>query len=277
MCENHAHHHGAHAHPVKPVISLRGTHATPVFAVCGKGGVGKTAVAALLAHELMHHGHAPLLLIDADPAGGLVSTLGERTVRTLADVRTQVLESARAAGAPERAALADQADYLVLEALAERSEYSLLALGHSKEKGCYCPIHQLLRESIGALMAGFAAVIVDAEAGLEQIHRQVTERAVTIVVDDGSLRSRETVAAIAAMRKGSELLLVGNRGPAQDGAPIPGVRYLGAVPEDADVRQFDRDGRSLWGLPESNPARRAVAEIAARLPGLQRLQPGVRS
>ena len=59
----------------------------PIIAVCGKGGVGKTVFSALLARALAAAGVQPLLLVDADPVGGLTSAIGERAVETLSGVR----------------------------------------------------------------------------------------------------------------------------------------------------------------------------------------------
>jgi len=69
----------------------------PIFAICGKGGVGKTVFSALFARALKTAGVKPLLLIDADPAGGLVSAIGERVENTLAGVREKLIASARQA------------------------------------------------------------------------------------------------------------------------------------------------------------------------------------
>jgi CO dehydrogenase maturation factor len=57
-----------------------------VVAVCGKGGVGKTTVAAVLASELRRSG-GRVLLVDADHAGGLSMALGLAARRSSARSR----------------------------------------------------------------------------------------------------------------------------------------------------------------------------------------------
>ena len=69
----------------------------PIFAICGKGGAGKTVFTALFARALKAAGVRPLLLIDADPAGGLVSAIGEKVENTLAGGRDKLIASARKA------------------------------------------------------------------------------------------------------------------------------------------------------------------------------------
>lgn len=268
MCDgdhshDHSHGHGHGLAPVKPVAPPP----IPILAVVGKGGVGKTAFSALLARELLAAGKKPLLLIDADPAGGLVSTLGERAAKTLAEVRAEVIALARQMNDEAKLALADQIDYLLLEALAERDDYALLPMGLSKEKGCFCPVNKLLRSSIEYLINDFACILVDAEAGIEQINRQVTERVSRIVVViDGSLRSLETFHLIEKAVPKASIAVVANRLPAFDAAALAStVPLLGVVPDDPLLGRYDREGRSLWELPADSPARQAVAAIARRL------------
>jgi CO dehydrogenase maturation factor len=256
----HDHHHLAPAKPVAPP-------SVPIIAVCGKGGVGKTALSAALAREFLDANRHPLLLIDADPAGGLVSTLGERAATTLADVRARIIAIARKSNDQTKFALADQIDFLLLEALAERENYSLLPMGLSKEKGCFCPVNRLLRSSIEYLIDDFACILIDAEAGLEQINRQVTARVSRIVVViDGSVRSLETFHMIEKVVPATKLAVVANRIAGFDPKALASdVPLIGVIPEDPLLAQHDREGRSLWQLPPESPARRAVVEIAKRL------------
>jgi CO dehydrogenase maturation factor len=240
---------------------------TPVIAVCGKGGVGKTVLACLLARALLERRVRPLLLVDADPAGGLLMAMGETHVRTLADVRGRLVSGARRAGGDERQRLARELDYMVMEALLERPDFSMLAMGRSRDRGCYCPANALLREAIDVLAHGFAAVIIDAEAGLEQIHRKVT-RGVSrvLVLSDGSKRSMTVADQIADMAGRSLTAGVYNRAGRRGLEPFPaGMPCLGAIPEDRTLRRFDRLGRPLWELPDRNPALEAVRMIGRKL------------
>jgi CO dehydrogenase maturation factor len=62
------------------------------------------------------------------------------------------------------------------------------------------------------------------------------------------------------------LSVVANRGAMKDGGQLPdGVEFLGSVPESRTLRQFDREGRSLWELPPKNRAVVAVRNIAQAL------------
>jgi CO dehydrogenase maturation factor len=238
-----------------------------IIAVCGKGGAGKTALCALLAREVLDLGVRPVLLIDADPAGGLVHAIGERAGATLASVRDRLISEAREAGEDEKARLSRQVDYYVMEALAERQGYAMLAIGRSRAKGCFCPANKILREAIDVVAGQFKAVLIDAEAGLEQINRQVTQNVGRlVVVTDGSQRALETMRQIGDMAPPGGAWVVANRVPSLEGIEIPeGMKPLGFIPEDAALRDTDRAGRPLFVLPPDNPARLAVRRIAGKL------------
>jgi CO dehydrogenase maturation factor len=232
-----------------------------VIAVCGKGGVGKTAFSAILSRVLIDADIRPLLLIDADPAGGLAAAINESAIDSLAAVRDRLIASARKG---ETMDVASKLDYLLLRALVERQKYSLLAMGHSSEKGCFCPANSLLRRAIDLLVSAFVVVLIDAEAGIEQINRDVT-RGVTqiITVLDGSQKSISTLRLIAEMVHSTPISVVGNRMAPKELSKLPGnLELIGVVPENQALRQFDCEGRSLWELPPENEAVVAVRDIA---------------
>src|SRR5271157_4000069 len=58
-----------------------------LIAVAGKGGVGKTTVAALLVMRLLQRGCRPVLAVDADPNTCLDAALGVNVVKTVGGVR----------------------------------------------------------------------------------------------------------------------------------------------------------------------------------------------
>ena len=198
---------------------------------------------------------------------GLTSAIGERgRVRTLGEVREEIISTVKQ-GEDGKRKVAAELDYLVLEALAERDGYALFAMGRNERKGCYCPVNSLLRDAIDIIAKPYPAVLIDAEAGIEQINRQVTRRVSRVlVVTDGSARSAETLTLIASLVDPIRISAVANRCDTPPTDPLPaGIAYLGALPEDDEVRRFDREGRPLWQLPADNPALCAAGAIARAL------------
>jgi len=239
----------------------------PVIAVCGKGGVGKTVFSALLAKVMLERGLKPLLLVDADPVGGLISAIGEKAVNTLAGVRDHFIEEVRIGGKAVAEDLANQLDAFIFNALVEREGFALLAMGHNTGKGCFCPANKLLKNAIDVLIPGFAGVLIDAEAGIEQINRDVTGRVTRVItVVDGSQRSMATLRMITERFGDLNVASVVNRATEGTDLNFPnGMRPLGYIPEDDELMRFDREGKSLWLLPENNKAAAAVRAISGSI------------
>ena len=248
-----------------------------VIAICGKGGVGKTAFSAMAAHALMHREDTGrLLVIDADPAFGLAFALGLPTEPSIATVREALLAAARSGSVEDEHEMARELDYMVFESLVETDGFAFLAMGRSKDLGCYCAVNDLLRDAVELLVDEFDTILIDGEAGLEQINRQVVASVDDlIVVSDGSLRGLQTVSSVVEMACEHELVprdrihLVINRQEGElDLSLLPeenAPALLGTIPADAELAAFDRAGNPLTKLPHDNPAAHAVWHIIDHL------------
>jgi CO dehydrogenase maturation factor len=246
-------------------------------AVCGKGGVGKTALSTLMVHGLRQTGKK-ILAVDADPAMGLALALGAGRPKTIGQIREHVIQVARKRDSQETERVADMVDYYLLEALVEKDGFSLLAMGRTEVLGCYCPVNSLLREAVEALSASFDLMVLDAEAGLEQINRKVLRRVDNlVVVSDPSARGfhtagtmQELVQSQAELRPG-RIGLVVNRCPPdaqedwEERARQQGLELLGTIPEDPTLRDMDRAGESLLDLPPESDAVRGVSSVLSKL------------
>ena len=239
---------------------------TTVLAILGKGGAGKTVLSALITRTLLDHGEKPLLLVDADPAGGLAFAVGADVQDTMGAVREKLIADASRPDI-DRKSVAQHIDWMVLEALQEHGPFSLLSMGRTDTKGCFCPVNTILKTAIEKLAEGFSYVILDAEAGIEQVNRQVVGKVdVPIVVTDGSKRGGQAAGLIAGLLSKYEFGrenpgLVLNRVEDLPGGPPQGLDLWGAIPDDRQVRGFDQQGRSLLELPEDSPALLSVKKI----------------
>lgn len=247
---------------------------TQIISICGKGGTGKTAVTAMMARALSDSRlGGKLLVIDADPALGQLSALGVKVQRTMGQIREEIIRTARQGNRDAKTELADKLDYLVFEALSETPDFALLAMGRTETLGCYCPVNSLLRSAIEKLAQSFDTILVDGEAGLEQINRQVVRRLDTlIIVSDPTARGLETAAAIKNMVEEEHLLAcenIGlvfnrvrdNRDVLRDAAAKIGLHVFGFVPQDDAIAAFDLVGKPITELPADAPAPSAVRAI----------------
>lgn len=248
-----------------------------VIAVCGKGGVGKTAFTSMLTRVLADdEGTGKLLVIDADPALGLLYALGEDTDMTIGTIREEIMETAESGDVDKQKLLAERLDYMTFKALNENERYSFLAMGRTDTKGCYCSINDLLRDTIWHLSNLFDTILIDGEAGLEQINRQVVDKVNTlIIVTDTSFRGLQTVKHIkglvesGAVPKCDKMGVVFNRihgaettvGDLAQSAKEAGVPVFGIIPYDEMVEKFDLAGKSLFDLPDESKAVRAIRKI----------------
>ena len=245
-----------------------------LIAVCGKGGTGKTASTAMMARALYESGRAgKLLLIDADPAMGLLSALGQNVKRTMGQIREKIIRTAQKGEKEEKARLGDIIDYMVFEALTEMDEYALLAMGRTETLGCFCPVNTLLRSAVETLSQSFDTILIDGEAGLEQINRQVVRQLdILLIISDPTSRGIETADLIKKMVmddnviKCEKLGLVYNRVRGSEdllrqSAEKIGVSVTGFIPFDENIAAHDLVGKPITDLPADSPALVAYREI----------------
>ena len=231
-----------------------------IIAVCGKGGVGKTCMSALITRRLCGDGGKRVLAIDADPAVGLSLPLGITVNRTVDDIRRDLIVRLSDGETEDKEALVRSLDYDVFGALEERDNLAFLAIGRPEGDGCYCQVNALLRDIIREIATNFDYVIIDAEAGVEQISRRVMEMVThLLLVTDASLKGRkvaETIYSEAVVKRsiGKAALLFNrmqDRGEAEALLSEVALPVAGIMKENGLIRSFDREGRSFFDLPHS--------------------------
>lgn len=250
---------------------------TTTIALAGKGGTGKTTVAALLIRALTRRSSQPVLAIDADPATNLHMALGLPMPATAGEIREEMLDAAQAG---QLGVSISRHDYLTREirmALEEGDQVDLLAMGRPEGQGCYCAVNHLLRQIVDDLGRSYDFVVIDNEAGMEHIARRTTKDVdLLLVVTDPSLRGLRTAASIAEMARDIEVnvkksMLIVNRvegelTPAQQaGIEATHLELAALIPADARVNQLDALGQPLLHLDGDSPAGQAVDAMTSRL------------
>jgi CO dehydrogenase maturation factor len=246
-----------------------------VIAITGKGGVGKTTVAALTVRLLVEAGQGPVLAVDADPNLNLNTALGVAVEQTVGDIREDGLT--RAASLPGGMAKTEFLRLRVQEALVEREGYDLLAMGRPEGPGCYCFANSVLRACVDQIGKQYAYVVIDCEAGLEHLSRRTAgDIDVLLVLSDQSLRSFDTAqrvlelvkdlgtrvgrTAFALTRVREGLAAELSRAAQERGLPEPFV-----IPEDPLVAALDRQGKALVEVGPESACLQAVQALLRSL------------
>ena len=260
---------------------------TTTIAVAGKGGVGKTTVAALAIKYLAETGRGATLAIDADPSSNLNMVLGLDLDWTVGDIRdgllTLVKESVTAGGAamgglPGGVSKREYLDYEVRSSLSEGIDFDLIAMGRSEGPGCYCAVNHNLREVIDTIGGSYRYVVIDNEAGMEHLSRRTTRDVQhLLIVSDPTQRGIVAAGRIAGLRRELDVHienahLIINRLPAgnipsalQEGVEKVDAPLLGTIPEDGDITEFDYTGRPLVEVERDSPVYQAVAAMLEKI------------
>lgn len=242
------------------------------IALCGKGGVGKTTTAALMVKTLADRKNNKLLAIDADPAIGLSHALGLDVIKTVDDVRTDLIQKIQKEKIDDKAGTLHMLDYEVFNALVEHQHFALLAIGRPEGEGCYCQVNHLLKDIIESLSKSFDLIIIDGEAGLEQINRRVMKSVDhLILVSDTSAKGLNVVKTIKKVARDNKAVdykrtgLLLNR--IKDKKEVNAImnhidlELLGWIPEDKRIREYDFEGKSYLNFPKESPTSRVIHTI----------------
>jgi len=235
------------------------------IAIAGKGGVGKTTLAALLARVFARGGRS-VVAVDADPDGNLASALGvppEAAPEPIAGMRELVRErtGARDEGWGLMFKLNPKVDDLPGRFTLNADGVRLLVLGtvEAGGKGCMCPEGAVLKALMQHLLLRIEDdVVLDMEAGLEHMGRASAAGvdAMIVVVEPG-LRSVKTAARVRALASDigvERVFVVLNRvsGESERDAlmalverELKGVVVLGVLPLSKALARADLEGRSV--------------------------------
>jgi len=166
------------------------------IAVSGKGGVGKTTLAGVMARLLADKGHR-ILAIDADPDANLASAIGISPeelakVKPLAQMRELIEERTGATKGSYGGyfKLNPKVEDLPERFSVSREGVKLMVLGTIPQGGggCFCPENVVLKALLAHLFVEREEyLIVDMEAGLEHLGRGTTAYmdALIVVVEPG--------------------------------------------------------------------------------------------
>ncbi len=245
-----------------------------IIALSGKGGVGKTSISAAIVKLLCEaYPNKKILAIDADPAVGLSTALGIEVETTIDDIRKEIVATVEDGQTKAAIELLGDARYKIFDALTETDGFAFIAVGRPESAGCYCKINSYLKEVISILSSDFDYVVIDGEAGIEQINRRVMEKVThLLLITDASKKGTQVISTIKSVA--DELVMykkigaIVNRLP--DKSVIPhintnGIPVLSYIENDKNLAIYDIEGKDITKLPADSNVVKGVREALGKL------------
>lgn len=246
-----------------------------IVAIVGKGGVGKTTITTLLARTISDSYNLKLLLIDADPTHPhLSNSVNLRPNKSLEEIRMNVVKDVSKEGSKKQD-IAQNIDFKVYNSMAESKDFCLISIGQPEGAGCFCPSNTLLRKVIESISKDFDLILIDCEAGLEQINRMVINSVdILLVITDISIKSVETAESIRKsaqkFTKFKKLGVIVNKVKGNIEIILRrleqlDLRLLGQIPEDVFITEYDLEGKPLINLPEGAKSQLAIKVLIKKI------------
>lgn len=252
-----------------------------VIAFAGKGGTGKTTIAALTIRYLIEKKRKAVLAVDADSNSCLNEALGVKVHATIGGLREESLATVRSgAERPGGMSMEQLFDYQVQQSIIEAKGFDLMVMGRPEGPGCYCAANNIIRKYTDRLSEKYPYVVIDNEAGMEHLSRRTTHKVdLLLIISDPTQKGIQTLKRINNLV--DELKLEVNRRKfivnrisdanfekLKDSAgPLP-LNEIFNIPDDDNIFHFDLEGKPVFGLPSDSIAVKSVFEIlnSCRIP-----------
>jgi CO dehydrogenase maturation factor len=238
------------------------------IAISGKGGVGKTTLAGVMARILADEGRK-VLAIDADPDSNLASAIGlpKEDLAKLVPIASMTSMIEERTGAKKGTfgpmfKLNPKVDDLPDEMGVTFKGVKLLLLGCIPQGGggCFCPENVLLKNLVRHLFVRREeAVIVDMEAGLEHLGRGSTGYVdgLIIVVEPGqrAINTAKQIKKLGDDLHLKNMMIVGSKVTSEEDRKIieenlSDFPILGYMSFNTKILQADREGKSPYDIDE---------------------------
>ena len=256
------------------------------IALAGKGGTGKTTIAALVIKYLVQNQPGAVLAIDADPSSNLNIALGTELGWTVGEIREDMLSHVKKSLTQGGAAMGaldggmtkrEYLDYQIQTSLIEGNRFDLIAMGRSEGAGCYCAVNHNLREVLDAMRKNYRFCVIDNEAGMEHLSRR-TSRDIDhlLVISDPSQRGLVTAERIASFRNELDInikntYLILNRLTGEIPASIKAhidrldIPLLGIIPSDSMLLEYEYSSKPIINLPDETQIYQSLVKMLQQI------------
>ena len=233
------------------------------IAISGKGGTGKTTMAALITHYFKNDGYR-VLAIDSDPDANLASAIGippeeASSIVPISEQRELIKE--RTGAKPKQFGQLFKLNPTVSDIPEKYStEFQgirLLVMGAVRRggSGCACPENVLLKNLLSNILLNHKdVIIVDMEAGIEHLGRGTSSSIdmMLLIVEPGSrsVNTAKTIVRLGQQIGIQSFYVIGNKIQSEKQASwieeqFPELKVLGMISYSESLRDADLFQKSL--------------------------------
>ena len=232
-----------------------------IIAIAGKGGTGKTTLAASIICYLKEQNLGSILAIDADPN----SNLGEfLNVDVKEDMGSIIEDIAKNPDQIPKGISKDRfIDYRIQTSIVESDGFDVLTMGLPEGPGCYCYANTVLKGIITKLSGDYDFIVIDNEAGMEHLSRRTMRKAdyLLIVYDFSSVglkTAKKIFNLIKKLRidiknkgviinrtKGNSLFLKNEIADLK-------LDFIGELPQDNELLKISKNNLSIFDLDKKS-------------------------
>ena len=240
---------------------------TTAIAISGKGGSGKTTLAAMIIRLLLHRQNKAVLAVDADPNSCLGLTMGVQPLGTIAEIREQARSKSPSSPGMSRV---QSFEYGIQQAITEADGFDLLTMGRPEGPDCYCAANNLLRQFLDKLSSAYDFVVIDNEAGMEHLSRRTTNNVDFLcIVAEPTPLGAVTAKRIFDLAKElpisvKQIGVIWNETRETSDKrreTSDEIETFGCIPFDESVFNASMQGKTIFDLEENSPAFSAVQKI----------------
>jgi CO dehydrogenase maturation factor len=242
-----------------------------LIALAGKGGTGKTTVAAMFLRYLVEHGKTPVLAVDADANSNFNEVLGLRVEHTVGEAREEMKKGGGLVDITKDQLI----EMRINQSLVEADGFDLIVMGQPEGPGCYCAANNLVAHYMDVLSKNYPYIVMDNEAGMEHLSRLTTKNVDRLIlVSDPSWRGIQAARRLQDLAKQLNILkgratLIVNRATnglsSKAQAEAQDLELIGMIPDDSLIAEYDSEGRPTFNLPAESSALQAAFAIFTKL------------
>lgn len=252
------------------------------IAVSGKGGVGKTTIAAMILKYLTSKRPLPnILVLDVDADTNMPDVLGmdvdrEHTVGGIAEDLKQQINKGKLKPNFNKAAYLESKCF---EIMVEEDDFDMIVMSKSEGEGCYCFINSAITGIMDTIQSGYHYVLVDTPAGLEHFSRRTMKDIDHLfIVTDPSKMGLKTGERIIELTEEltlnvKNIYIIGNRFSKENEKYLhekfsnkgDNVHVLGTVPFNAEIQDCNMAGKSLLEISDTNESYQKLHEYLVKI------------